>query len=316
MNELKHHGRKGQHWGIRNGSPYPLSRQKGGSVQYRSRKKTYTKSRVFKNSNNNKRHFDKKISKGTELQTLTRDPDRLKDTDMFYASYHKLDKAYYKSVFNKPVKENGKKVYKMNATTVAKNDIKVASVDSVNEAFKHLYQTDQEFYKFCTDPHRLSKYLMNTPWRSVALRGDANRGMAFIVNNARNGGKTVANKKDLEGMCAMFVTTMANDGTIYKGNKATESKNRVVADDVFKQRTKLFNQLKKSGYGAMLDRYNAIDFTDRTRAPVVVFDMSAVVPKDVRETTISEVRQAKRIGGGSVPVVAVKRLFDSILNED
>jgi hypothetical protein len=83
MNELflKHHGILGQKWGVKNGPPYPLT---GGNYDNRNALELKESRRVKR-----KRHEDRTIEKGTKLVTLSVDPNRTKDADMFYAAYDK-----------------------------------------------------------------------------------------------------------------------------------------------------------------------------------------------------------------------------------
>lgn len=69
--------------------------------------------------------------------------------------------------------------------------------------------------------------------------------------------------------------------------------NARVGKDVATQRAKFFNELKKNGYGAVLDTNDAIYGGFKASSPVIVFDMEQVIPKDIKETTVRD----KRISG-------------------
>lgn len=61
--ELKHHGVEGQHWGVRNGPPYPLNRRKDAAV----RTKNFAKNNVsYSKSIGRSREYEKKIAKYKE----------------------------------------------------------------------------------------------------------------------------------------------------------------------------------------------------------------------------------------------------------
>ena len=301
MNELSHHGIKGQHWGVRHGPPYPL---RGGTYQPIKKKKVYKESRVRKNTKNDKLHIDSTIKEGTEFQTLTRDANRLKDADFYYATYDKLDNAQFRKMFNSPkpqpiFDENGKqigvnKVYKMNAKTVAKSDIKVASADSQGKAFRQLYENDRDFYNFVRDSSRLIGYIKDTPWGWIIdIDGPGNSGKS-AVSKMQKKSNYVPSEKELNSLCRIFTTTLPNDGTVWKGAKDTGVKNESIAKDMATQRAKFFKQLKNNGYGAFLDIYDAVDHRFNANAPVVVFDMNAVIPKEVQQLTLSDVKQASK----------------------
>lgn len=299
-NFLKHHGIKGQEWGVRHGPPYPL---RGGSYK-QGKKRPIKTPRFMKNTDYDKKHFDKTIAKGTELQTLTRDPKRLHGTDMYYATFDKFDNAQFRAKFNSPVKEpivdkNGKvighnKVYKMNAATVAKHDIKVASEDSQNVAFKKLFTKDRDFYNFCTNENRLLSYVESTPWGWIT-EYDARGNLGSRAIRSASKRQHTFTEKELNSICRIFTTGLPNDGTVWgQNNKPTSRVNKSVAKDYATQRAKFFKELSKNGYGALLDVTDAVDMHFKSNAPVVVFDMDAVIPKEVTQLTIADVKKAKR----------------------
>ena len=51
------------------------------------------------------------------------------------------------------------------------------------------------------------------------------------------------------------------------------------------QRAKFFTECKKEGYGAILDTNDAIYGRFKAESPVIVFDMKAVIPKEVLNTS-------------------------------
>ena len=83
---LAHHGIKGQEWGVRNGPPYPLEGHK-------VKKKAY-----------DVKPSDTVIKRGTVAQTLSKDRNRTKDADFYYAALTDRDKNFYNAMFQKVVK--------------------------------------------------------------------------------------------------------------------------------------------------------------------------------------------------------------------
>ena len=55
--------------------------------------------------------------------------------------------------------------------------------------------------------------------------------------------------------------------------------------DVATQRAKLFNELKKNGYGALLDTNDSIYGGFHTNASAIVFDMEQIALKDANRVT-------------------------------
>ena len=280
---LAHHGILGQKWGVRNGPPYPL---KGGS---------YTKSELSaierdrsdkKSSIYRKKHFDKMLEKDTELQTLSFDENRTKNTDVFFATYDKNDKDRYMSRFNRPkppivVKdENGHVIgvdlsCKMNVRNALSHNVKVASEDTGADIFKELWANDRDFYNFVMDPERMYShpYAGKRHERFKDFR-EANRTL-----EALHEGKEPT-EEDLDTVYRLFNYAMP---------LSDDKMDPRMAKDVATQRVKFFNKLKERGYGAVLDVNDALYGGLKANAPVIFFDMEALVPQEAKKTYYSDV---------------------------
>lgn len=276
MSELQHHGIMGQKWGERNGPPYPLG---GGDY---SPSENYYKKKRHPNEKYKKQHFDKTIRTTDTLSTLSYDPNRTKNVDMFYATYKKLDKHQYNALFNKPIPKpiydkDGNEIgtgqflkYKINNNV--KSDIKVASEDSGAKIFANLYKKDRDFYNFVTDSERMESYFVKDKYKFKGYRESRE-----VLDNLKKPDYKPT-EKDVKTLYRMFNYVIPYDG---EGNAR---KGR----DVTTQRAKFFNECKKEGYGAVLDTNDAIYGGFKATAPVIVFDMSQVVPKNVYQTKMSE----------------------------
>ena len=276
---LEHHGILGQKWGTRNGPPYPL---RGGDYT-QTEWKALKKARRNKYSKYNKRHYDQVIEEGTILQTLARDPNRTKNTDMFYAAYTKHDKDRYNALFNHKTPqtifdENGKPcgtgaIYKYAIQNKAKSPIKVASQDSGAKAIMNLYENDRDFYNFVRDPKRLKNYLdkMYVP--------DGQKYRKVLNNLSKAEYKPT--DKDLHTLYDMVNCVIPN-----------------TANDVVNQRAKLFRELKKDGYGAVLDINDAINHPLASNSPVIVFDVEQIALDNVRQTKAADVYKSKAFTAG------------------
>ena len=280
QSELYHHGILGQKWGKRNGPPYPLS---GGDYSDYEKKEIF-KARRNKNSIYNKRHFDKVISKGTSLSTLSYDKNRTKDTDMFYATYEKADKHQYGAVFNKKVEqpvydEKGNQIgtgrfFKYKIDNIAKTDIKVASEDNGAEVFRQMFKKNRDFYNFVTDPNRMAEYFVKDKYKFKGYK-EAKAALDKLKNP-----KYKPTADDLQVIYRMFNYVIPSDGN---GNTRN-------ARDVQTQRAKFFKELKAAGYGAVLDTNDAMYGGFKAKAPVIVFDMGQIAPSDIRRTNIYDKR--------------------------
>lgn len=247
----------------------------------------YKKERRF-NSAYNKKHFDQTLSKKkTVLSTLSYDRDRTKDTDMFYAAHNKLDKHTYTGLFNKPAPKQlydgqGNSLgtgmfFKYRINNTLKNDMKVASEDTGAEVFRQLYKNNRDFYNFVHDENRLQKYFVLDKYKFKEYQ---EAGEALHKIRDENYSPTA---EDLQKIYRMFNYVIPYDG---------QGKDKRGAKDVLTQRTKFFNELKKKGYGAVLDTNDAIYASLKTTSPVIVFDTSQAIPKDTYLTTLKDVKKS------------------------
>lgn len=272
--ELKHHGILGQKWGDRNGPPYPLG---GGAYSPREMTKIL-KARKSRHNIYNKRHFDQVIKKGATAATLSYNKDRTKDTDMFYAAHTRADKDQYNALFNKKVPtpvydKDGNEVgmaqcYKFRINNEALNDIKVASEDSAANVFMKLYSKDRDFYNFVTDQSRMQSHFVTDKYKFRGYRESRDS-----LNKIREGKKPTAD--ELQQAYRMFNYVLPSDG----------SGNARMKHDVELQRAKFFKELKKEGYGALLDTNDAIYGGFKAQSPVIIFDMEQIALKDANRVT-------------------------------
>lgn len=286
---LKHHGILGQKWGKRNGPPYPL----GGGQYTETEQKKIKEARKNKYSRYNKKHYDQVVKSGSKFSTLSYDPNRTDKTDMFYAVSDKLDAHHYNAFFNKKMPQpiyNGKgenvgtgKFYKFTIENQAIKDVKVASEDSGIKAFSKLYKTDRDFYNYVTDPERMEKRFTEGihKFRPGYVKAEK------ALNNIQRKNYTPTDR-DLALAYRVF------NHAIPSGADGDAKK----AKDVATQRAKFFHELKKEGYGAVLDTNDALYNTVQSRTPVIVFDMESVVKAKVRRNTSKDIAVSKTINLG------------------
>lgn len=289
MAELYHHGILGQRWGVRHGPPYPLTggRYSPGQIQ-KIRKKRRLGNKIY-----NKKHFDEVLSsKKTTLSTLSYDPNRTKNADMFYATHNVLDKHQYNALFNRPIPQimydgSGNKIgtdyhLKFRINNRLKSNIKVASEDSSSEIFANLYKNDRDFYNFITDESRMQSYFVTSKYKFKGYREAAN-----ALKSIRNP-KKLPSEDEVKAAYRMFNYVIPYDGA---GNKRA-------GHDVAVQRVKFFEACKEKGYGAVLDTNDAIYGGFKAKSPIIVFDMDQVIPDSIKRTTYSEKRISRLILAG------------------
>lgn len=274
-----HHGILGQKWGVRHGPPYPL---KGGQYSpaqiQKIRKKRKSGNKIY-----NKKHFDEVLSsKKTVLSTLSYDPNRTKNTDMFYATHDILDKHQYNALFNRRIPQtvydqNGNKIgtdyhLKFRINNRLKDDVNVASEDSGANIFAKLYKDDRDFYNFVTDESRMQSYFVKEKYKFKGYQEAAN-----ALDSIRDTTK-IPSEDEVKAAYRMFNYVIPYDGA---GNKRS-------GHDVAVQRTKFFKECKNQGYGAVLDTNDAIYGGFKAKSPVIMFDMEKVIPESIKQTTYSE----------------------------
>lgn len=283
---LQHHGILGQHWGKRNGPPYPL---KGGDYTAEEVRKNRIKRPKY-NSYYNKRHFDQTLkAKNTTLQTLSFDKDRTKDTELFFATHTFLDNSVYKALLNRPVPkdvldENGNKIgtdkcYKWAIKNKLKSDMKVASEDSAANVFADLYKNDRDFYNFVIDPKRMQSYFEEK--RFVFSGYKAAR---EALEKVRSDPNYVPSKFEVQTMCRLFNFVIPYDGRGWSRQRNDKRGGK----DVLTQRTKFFNKLKQQGYGALLDTNDSMYNSLHAKSSIIVFDQDQIIPDKILQTDFSD----------------------------
>lgn len=276
--ELYHHGIKGQKWGVQNGPPYPLSGGQFSGEEVKYKQKNHINKKLY-----SKRFNDLNLEKGLELATLSYDPNRTKDTDMFYATFNKKDRHLYEALFNKPIPQiitdpDGNEIgtgmfLKYRITNEVKDNIKVASEKTGAESFKKLYTKNRDFYNYVTDPDRMLSLIPKEKFGYSDYKKSKN-----IILDVRNGKTPTAD--DVFAMYRLFNYSIPSDGS---GNVSK-------AHDVLTQRARFFNELKDQGYGAVLDTNDAIYGKFKANAPVIIFDMNAVTFGGAERVKVSEKR--------------------------
>lgn len=269
LQELKHYNHNHD---PRNGR---FTTSSGGTYygEYSYRKK---KININSHSDYNKKHNDFYVNNTKTLSTLSYDKNRTHNTDMFYATYTASDKAKYGALFNKPTRdENGYKVYKYRINNKLKTNLKVASEDAGASAFIKIYKNNGDFYNYVTDEERMLSYFADDKYKFRGYR-DARK----VIKNIQSG--NTPSEKDLRKVYRIFNYTLPYDG---KGNAAYKR-------DVIAQRNKFFDELKNNGYGAVLDTNDALYGGYKADAPIIVFDMEQIIPADVKQTSLKDVKRS------------------------
>lgn len=280
--ELYHHGILGQKWGVQNGPPYPLKGEQYSHEEKREaykRRKDSKKGRIY-----NKKHFDNELTTKDTITTLSYDPDRTKKGGMFYAAYKPIDKHQYNALFNTKVDIDGVYRMKYRIDNNVKDHMKVASEDSAANTFMKLYSSDRDFCNYVKDENRMEKYFDKTRFRFKGYSEARD-----VLHKIREEGHTPS-EKELNTIYRLFNYVIPYDG----GGQDVRG-----AKDNLNNRNKFFNELKKEGYGAVLDTNDALYGGYKGQYPIIVFDMDQIIPDKIKETNMLDKRVSQLAFVGS-----------------
>ena len=157
------------------------------------------------------------------------------------------------------------------------NDLKIASEDSGADAFMNLYKKDRDFYNFVTDSARMKGAFVDDKYKFKGYR----ESREVLEKLQDKNYKPTAD--ELQKAYRMFNNVIPSDGA---GNAR-------LGKDVATQRAKFFNELKKNGYGAVLDTNDAIYGGFKATSPVIVFDMDSVALAGAERTTMQSKKFSK-----------------------
>lgn len=120
LNELYHHGIKGQKWGVKNGPPYPLDR--GRKQTKRGFASSFSSAKPGEITD---KHY---IKKGTKMYRVS-SVDKENNVGETYVTYNPVDRAFYRAYIKS--KNPGSKVYE--TTFKANQDLVVPSQKELAE---------------------------------------------------------------------------------------------------------------------------------------------------------------------------------------
>ena len=237
-----------------------------------------------------KKHVDGFIREGESFYTLSYDPNRTQNTDMFFAAHDKQDRTQYRALFNGKIKspiydENGNNIgtgefYKWQIKNTATSNIAYASEDSGAKSFRKLFKND-DFRDFVTNPERMESAFDATRYRFKGYR-EAKKALDAIR-------KGDVSDKNLNTVYRMFNYVIPYTGSNVDANDtAAKEAAQKLAKDVAVQRAKLFTDLKNLGYGALLDTNDSLYGGFKANAPLIVFDMDSIEKTDVTRLTTKD----------------------------
>ena len=233
-----------------------------------------------------KRDVDTILKKGTVLSTLSYDADRTKNADMFFATHKALDRHQYNALFNQPIKEYLKDesgnivgVNKLNKFLIKNEvlkDMKVASETSGAKQLMSLIDKDSDFRDFIVNPSRMESHFVESKYKFKGYR-EAKEALERVRQPDYK-----ATPDDWQKVYRMFNYVIPSDGS-----KPDLSKEAIAsrAADIKSQRNKMFSELKKNGYGALLDTNDSMYGGFKATSPVIVFDQDNIAFVGAKRTT-------------------------------
>jgi hypothetical protein len=140
---------------------------------------------------------------------------------------------------------------------------------------KELYKNDSDFRSFI-DERMIERMKVNA---STSMKRDSYKEAEAILKRG------IKSDSDLDTIYRVFNFVLPDDG----------GKNVKAGEDVARQRKKFFDALKTDGYGAVLDTNDAYygNYGNVVDTPVILFDMSYIVPDSIKKVKYSEVAVAK-----------------------
>lgn len=250
-------------------------------------------------SDEQKKHEDQVIPRGTTLYTLSYDLNRTRNASMFYAVFKEEDLNQYLTMLNGSLIKSNASIHnesleiqqtlKYELTSLVCADLLMASEDSAASIFTQLVQEDVDFCDFVVNPQRMQSHFEKSKYLFKGYR-TARKALSRI---RIEGGSP--SSEDLMLAYRMFNYVIPSDG------KGDQDKAR----DVATQRDKFFASMRAAGYGAVLDTNDALYGGFRASAPIIVFDTTCIMPGEARETTGEEkdftqfIAAAARLVGGS-----------------
>lgn len=285
--ELYHHGIKGQHWGKRNGPPYPLgsdvstgkklkntsNNKSDGSINTKYLKRAAIAIGVaagvslaayggYKLYNKLGPTYLDKTLKNKKLYTLS--VDVINNNDRLYASFKNSDnnlymRKYANSLFEK--KDYGNKSDNVYQIVNKTNKMKIASIKNTENLFKDTYNNDASFKKSVDDWFNSSelKSRISTEWRRNVLYQNAKKG-------------------DLSSTYELFNKL----GYTNNGNEHADK-----VQSIFKK------VLNKNGYTAIYD-LNDIRGDYKANSPIIVTNPEGLIKQTTNKIYNTDIDIAKK----------------------
>lgn len=217
------------------------------------------------------------IKSGTTMQRITLNKNETLD-NAFYSSYKNSDKLKYKGKFGKELTDprGVKSVYNMSINT--NKDVKIASRKKAVDAFKDLWENDDEFRK------NYNKLVDTNVKGNQFLQDNVYNKMARKIDKASSYDKVKEKAYDL-----------------FNANLANHTPEN---DSMAKQ---FYNKLKEQGYDAIIDVNDNKYSGYRTKKPVIVFNGNNKISiGDVKKMSNEEIEKTylKNIGTSVVKAIA------------
>lgn len=308
-NSIYHHGIKGQRWGVRryqnpDGSLTPEGRRHYGQLIKEYKKAGMSEKEIqeaiakrrkimkgvaigagvaaagigayYLHRHLGGKYLDKTLRAGSKIRTVGEDAARLKNQH-FYASKGALDESKYIAELGekKGIFGNGIGEYKKQITNQAKENVKIASEKSQVNAFKKLMKNDNDFLEDVKKYNIMDKKQLESA--GVNKRYQRGNDLLWKLREGKINTNQLSDK-DWGDINSFFNFTQVAHNP--------ELKN---------MQNKYFNELKKSGYGGMVDLNDSLHNSFHTKSASIIFDNDKFMQTSVRDLNKADIDKARAL---------------------
>lgn len=240
-----------------------------GAIYYSKNKSFYSSELMSK-----KLSEDFVLSKGSKIQNLSFDADRMRTArlwrsngDMMYASHTPRDNVKYMAYYAtnpKAILEGKVPPLKYKLTGSMAANVKVASEKSGAAVFSELFRNNDSFRDFVTDPSKMREYYVSRVPKQFSGYKEALKALDRVSRSSN------PSENDLRLVYRLFNYTIPHEESV-------------------KVRGMFFSELKRAGYGALLDTNDALYGGFHSYSPVIIFDMEKVISDSATKLKYSDI---------------------------
>ena len=219
------------------------------------------------------KYLDKTIRAGSKIKTVGEDAARLKNQH-FYAAKGALDENKYIAELGEKKDILGDRIgeYKKQITSQAKENVKIASEKNQVNAFKKLMKNDKDFLEDVKKHNIMDKNQL--AWMGVNKRYQRGNDLLWQLKEGKLNTNQLSDK-DWGDINSFYNLTQVVHNPEVQG-----------------MHNKYFNELKKSGYGGMVDLNDSLHNNFHTKSAAIIFDNDKFMQTNIRDLNKADVDKA------------------------